>query len=328
MKKKLAIIGAGNVACKSYLPFLSKREDLELIIHSRTFEKAKRVAESFGARAVETMEEVAAEQPISALVLTMEQQHLDAANALMELGLKRLYIEKPLNARNGQANVTEEDYFEAVRFVRRAKELGCELAMNFNYRFFELYKKLHAIISERQYGELRQSSWLVNYACWSHCIDLLYFFGGRIRTVTALGEKKENADLAGAFTMENGGTGTILGTNETDFGMSLYYVTLHFDKAIVTFEDLDSELKIYETGTQYRESYRLFGNFSRWNQYTHSFAKSVNAYLETVEKGEKPPVSGEDGLRELQFEAALRRSAACGGPVDFAAYAKRAETSD
>ena len=45
MKKKLAIIGAGNVACNSYLPYLVKRDDVELIIQSRTMEKAKSAAE-------------------------------------------------------------------------------------------------------------------------------------------------------------------------------------------------------------------------------------------------------------------------------------------
>ena len=159
---------------------------------------------------------------------------------------------------------------------------------------------------------------MVNYACWSHCIDLLRFFGGKIKTVTALGEKKENADLAGAFFLENGGTGTILGTSATNFSMSLYYVVLNFEKAIVTFEDLDSEMSIYETGTQYRETFRLFGNFSRWQQYTASFAKALEAYLAAIDNGEKPPVTGADGVIELQFEAALRRSAARGCPVNFA----------
>jgi predicted dehydrogenase len=318
MKRKLAIIGAGNVACKSYLPYLVKRDDVELIIQSRTWEKATSAAERFGGRAVKTLEEVAAEKPDVAFILTREHAHIDISNALVDLGVRRLFIEKPLNARNGQGNVTEEDYFEAAGFLKHAKETGCEVAMNFNYRFYEISRKLRSIIAERHYGELRECSMMVNYACWSHCIDLLRFFGGRIKTVTALGEKKTNADLAGAFFLENGGTGTILGTVATNFAMSLYYVVLNFEKAIVTFEDLDSEMSIYETDTKYRETYRLFGNFSRWNQYTDSFAKSVEAYLASIDRGEKPPVTGEDGLVELQFEAALRRSAALGHPVDFA----------
>ena len=318
MKKKLAIIGAGNVACNSYLPYLVKRDDVELIIQSRTMEKAKSAAERFNGRAVETLEQVAAENPTAALVLTREQQHIDVSTALVDLGVKRLFIEKPLNARNGQANVTEEDYFEAARFLKHAEEKGCEVAMNFNYRFYEISKKLRAIMAERNYGELKECTFMVNYACWSHCIDLLRFFGGKIKTVTALGEKKENADLAGAFFFENGGTGTILGTSATNFSMSLYYVVLNFEKAIVKFEDLDSEMSIYETGTQYRETFRLLGNFSRWQQYTDSFAKSLEAYLAAIDNGEKPPVTGADGVIELQFEAALRRSAARGCPVNFA----------
>ena len=61
MKKKLAIIGAGNVATRSYLPYLVKRDDVELVIQSRNFEKAKAAAETFHGRAVETLEEVAKE---------------------------------------------------------------------------------------------------------------------------------------------------------------------------------------------------------------------------------------------------------------------------
>ncbi len=318
MKKKLAIIGAGNVATNSYLPYLVKRDDVELVIQSRNFEKAKAAAEKFHARPVETLEGVAAENPTSAFVLTREEAHIDIASTLANLGVKRLFIEKPLNARHGQANVTEEDYFEAASFLKQAESLGCEVAMNFNYRFYELSKKLRAFIAERNYGELKESTMLVNYACWSHCIDLLHYFGGKVKTVTALGEKKENADLAGAFTLENGGTGTILGTSATNFAMSLYYVTLNFEKAIVTFEDLDSEMSVYETGKEYRETYRLLGQSSRWNQYHASFAKAVEAYLDAIDKGQTPPVTGADGLRELQFEAALRRSAARGCPVEIA----------
>ena len=318
MKKKLAIIGAGNVAVNSYLPYLVKRDDVELVIWSRNPDHAKDAAERFHGRAFGTIEEIAAENPTAAFILTTERKHIDFAQALVDLGVKRLFIEKPLNARNGQANVTEEDYFEAARFLKHAEEKGCEVAMNFNYRFFEVSQKIRAIMADRDFGELKECTWMVNYACWSHCIDLLRFFGGKIKTVTALGEKKENADLAGAFFLENGGTGTILGTIATDFSDSLYYAVLHFDRAIVTFEDLDSEMHIYELDKAYRETYRLIGDRSRWVHYTASFAKSVEAYLASIDEGAKPPVTGADGLAELQFEAALRRSAAIGAPVDFA----------
>ncbi|MBQ6473834.1 MAG: hypothetical protein IJJ33_17740 [Victivallales bacterium] len=250
---------------------------------------------------METLAQVAAENPTSALVLTREEGHLDVGEALLGLGVRRLFIEKPLSARHGQANVTEEDYFESARFLRNADAKGCEVAMNFNYRFYVLSQKLRAFITERNFGELKESTMMVNYACWSHCIDLLRHFGGRVKTITALGERRENADLAGAFTFENGGTGTILGTVATNFAMSLYYVVLNFERAIVTFEDLDSEMSIYETGTEHRETHRLLGQAPRWTQHHASFAKSLEAYLAAIDGGLPPPVSGADGGCALAF---------------------------
>ncbi len=142
-------------------------------------------------------------------------------------------------------------------------------------------------------------------------------FRRRRQTVSALGEPVENADLAGAFTLENGGTGVIIGTNASAFRLPLYHVVLNFEKGTVTFADLDSELKVYDAGTDYCESFRLIPDLARWAKYNASFAASLAAYLESIDNNAPPPVSGKDGLRELQFEAALRRSAAGRRPVEL-----------
>ena len=44
-------------------------------------------------------------------------------------------------------------------------------------------------------------------------------------------------------------------------------------------------------------------------------ASSINAYLDSIRAGDPPPVPGLAGLRELQFEAAIKRSIAQGAPV-------------
>jgi len=54
---------------------------------------------------------------------------------------------------------------------------------------------------------------------------------------------------------------------------------------------------------------------SRWQQYDASFGKSINAYLQSIRDGAPPPVPGIAGLRELQVEAALKRSIAQQRPV-------------
>ncbi len=55
---------------------------------------------------------------------------------------------------------------------------------------------------------------------------------------------------------------------------------------------------------------------SRWDHYRNSFKKALTAYLDSLRNNTPPPVPGIEGLRELQFEAALKRSIKENRPVD------------
>jgi predicted dehydrogenase len=74
--------------------------------------------------------------------------------------------------------------------------------------------------------------------------------------------------------------------------------------------DLDHETSVHCNNSMYDEHRRLSGNHSRWDRYRISFENALSAYLDSIRKGQDPPVPGMAGLEELQFEAALRRSIA------------------
>lgn len=320
---KLGVVGLGNVAVNNYLPFLSRQENVELYCCSRSSEKAKACAARFGIRACATLEELARMHLDAIFILTLEQFHYGIAGRLLEFSPKRLFIEKPLVARNGQADVCEEDFFDALDLLTRAKRTGTEIAINFNYRFFDQMIRLRRMAEARNLGSLRQSSWLVHYACWSHCLDLLRWFGGEIMEVAALNGEVCGAgalrgrDLAAAFTLRNGGCGTIVGTAGPAFELPLYRAVLQFERGTVSFSDLDVSLQIDLPVEAYQESFTLGANRSRWDQYSASFEKSLAACLDSIRSDSPARVSGMDGLRELQFEAALRRSAATGRRVNL-----------
>ena len=212
----------------------------------------------------------------------------------------------------------------ARRSCKRAAEAGAETAMVFNYRFFDqTVRALEIVVKARGWGKLVQASLWVNYACWSHCIDLLHVFGGRAAQVTALaGEQRYGAgeqrgvDVTAAFRLENGGTGTISGTSGSDFDLWLYEMLLRFEGGILRLNDLDGPLDVLDNERRYAETHALIGNHSRWDQYKASFQKSLAAYLDSIRNDQPPPVPGLAGLEELQFEAALRRSIAEGRPVE------------
>lgn len=319
MSIKIAIVGTGKVARDSYLPYLAQQEDVVLTYFSRTRARAEDCAREFGGAVAGSIPELLAEGPDAVLVLTQETQRQAAISELLEGRPKRLFFEKPLVAQHGQANVVEEDFFAASDLLKRARAAGVETAMVFNYRFFEQTQRVRQLLREREFGQLTQAALFVNYACWSHSIDLLHLFGGRAARIAALvGDVSYQgaADVAGSFLLENGAAGTILGTSGTKFAHPLYDLTFNFVRGSVRFSDLDGPVDIFDHAKRYRESYSLIGNHSRWDQYQASFQKSLAAYLDSIRRDEPPPVPGIAGLEELQFEAALRRSIAQGRPVN------------
>lgn len=319
MSLKIALVGTGKVARASYLPYLAQQADIQLSYYSRTQGRAEACAADFGGRVASSVEALLADAPDAVLVLTHETQRAEAIAALLEHQPKRLFFEKPLVAQNGQANVSEEDFITARTLLEKAEALGTETAMVFNYRFYEQTQRAVGIVAERGFGKLLQASLFVHYACWSHAIDLLHLFGGRAATITALAGStpfQDAVDVAAAFQLEGGTTGTIVGTQAPKFDLPLYDITLSFEGGMVRLRDLDGPLEVLDNARRYSETHALLGNHSRWEQYHASFAKSLAAYLDTVRLGQPPPIPGRAGLEELQFEAALRRSVAQKRPVD------------
>jgi predicted dehydrogenase len=115
--------------------------------------------------------------------------------------------------------------------------------------------------------------------------------------------------------MENGATATLIGTAGMPWQHPLYELTISFKNGRIHMRDLDGTLEILDSRSQMQEIYSLSRHTSRWNQYSNSFQKSLHAYLESLRNGQPPPVPGIDGLRELQVEAALKRSIAQRRPV-------------
>jgi predicted dehydrogenase len=324
MPLKLAIIGIGKVAREEYLPFLASQPDVSLAYFNRTPEAARSAADQFGGEVLPSLLAAAAWKPAAALVLTSETIRRDVGTALIQAGVPRIFFEKPLVAAAGQAHVTEADFADARDLLILAKLRGCQTAMVFNYRFFEQTLAARKAVADRKLGEVIHVCGQVHFACWSHCIDLIHFFAGGIEEITALTSnvarpspelKIEARDVAAAFRLSNGATGTLLGTCGMNWRQPLYELIFTFQNGRIHMRDLDGTLEILEASTDTLETRTLLRHTSRWDQYRDSFKKAVGAYLQSLRDRTPPPVGGIEGLRELQFEAALKRSALQRRPV-------------
>ena len=115
--------------------------------------------------------------------------------------------------------------------------------------------------------------------------------------------------------MQNGATGTLLGTAGMKWQQPLYELTFTFENGRLHLRDLDGTLELLDGSTRLHESHQIVRDNSRWDQYKSSFDKAVGAYLTTLRAGTPPPIPAIEGLRELQVEAAIKRSIAQGRPV-------------
>lgn len=319
---KLAIIGVGDVAQGHYIPFLSVQEDVTLAYHNRTPGKAETAARKFGGTAYARLEELVAWQPDAVFVLTNETTRYETTMQLLTLGVARLFCEKPLVAANGQAHVSEADFERGRELLALAREKGCEVAMMFNYRFFEQTVAAKMLAAERRFGPVTEVAGQVHYACWSHCIDLVHHFAGELVEITALSGTVEREgqgiranDVAAAFRTSGGAVGTLLGTAAMQWQHPLFELFLTFENGRIHLRDLDGDLEVLDGSRRTHERYSTVRDASRWDHYGASFRKALDAYLGSVRRAEPPPVPGIDGLRELQAEAALRRSIAQKRPV-------------
>lgn len=323
MTLHIAIVGTGKVAVQNYLPALVQHEDVALRYYNRTPEKAIAAAERYGGQAAASLDELMAEPPDTVLVLTRETDRYAVTDALLAYRPKRLFFEKPLVAQRGQAAVTEEDFLRGRDLLRRADAAGTETAMVFNYRFFEQTRKALAILAERDFGAPMHFSGLVHYACWSHCIDLVLTFMGPAAVISALADRRAGPCMGSdhvqavsvAVQLANDATGTLIGTCGMDFKLPLYELTFAYERGRIHLRDLDGDMEVIDYRTGRHEVHALPRDVSRWDQYRASFGKAINAYLESIRAGAPPPVPGLAGLRELQFEAGIKRSIAQGAPV-------------
>jgi predicted dehydrogenase len=320
---EIGIVGVGAVAQNNYLPALLRHKDVALTCYSRTLDRTEAVGQKFGVRTARTLEELFERQLEAVFVLTREEQRFEATQALLSYKPKRLFLEKPLVARGGQAHVVQQDFWDGKTLLLQAQEAGTEVAMVFNYRFFDQIQRAQRLIQERNFGDVISVVALTHFACWSHCIDLILEFAGPVREVSALPgvlphpffETEKVTDVAASFLIGKHASGVLLGTSGINWNFPLLELTINFEGGRFHFRDLDQNMEMLDYGGKVHEIFSPGRDDSRWAKYNESFEKSIDAYLASIRNGAPPPVPGMAGLLELQFEASLMKSIADRRPV-------------
>lgn len=129
---KIGIIGLGDIAKKAYLPVLSEKEGIELVLCTRnaatlnSLSKKYRISEK-----VQTVEELLTKNIDAAFVCTATEAHYEIAEKLLKSGI-HTYIDKPISL----------NFDETKRIVNLAKENNKIAMVGFNRRFIPRVKEL------------------------------------------------------------------------------------------------------------------------------------------------------------------------------------------
>ncbi|MBS2971039.1 Gfo/Idh/MocA family oxidoreductase [Metabacillus sp. KIGAM252] len=129
---RIGIIGLGDIAKKAYLPVLSERKDIELVLCTRNQDTLQHLAQVYRLQeTVQTVDELLTKNIDAAIVSTATEAHAQIAEKLLENGIS-VYIDKPVSL----------NFSETKRIAELAEKSGKIAMTGFNRRFIPRVKEL------------------------------------------------------------------------------------------------------------------------------------------------------------------------------------------
>ncbi|NOU96323.1 gfo/Idh/MocA family oxidoreductase [Paenibacillus sp. LMG 31456] len=218
MKKRIGIIGLGDIAQKVYLPLLAADEQVEIVgLSSRTSATVARVADQYriGGR-FDSLEGLLEAKPDAVFIHSPTETHYELVMECLNHGVS-VYVDKPLSYR----------LVESAAMVEFALKQEVLLAVGFNRRFAPMYLQSKAWLEEaggfEQCTVTKHRTNLQKHSARHtlhddliHMLDLLLWLGGDRHEILHYAQQ---TDEAGRLLM---GTGSLAFTNEDQSDGSRY----------------------------------------------------------------------------------------------------------
>jgi virulence factor len=129
---KIGIVGLGDIAKKAYLPVLSEKEGIQLVLCTRNAETLTRLSNKYRIQeTAQNMDELLSKNIDAAIVSTATEGHFEVAERLLQNGI-HTYIDKPISM----------NFHETQRIVNLAKEKELIAMVGFNRRFIPHVQEL------------------------------------------------------------------------------------------------------------------------------------------------------------------------------------------
>ena len=332
--RRIAVVGLGMASTPHAKSLLDLQDRVEVVAaYSPTETRRKAFSELWGLPVVSDLEPIFTDETIDALmVLTPPNSHGELVQRAAETG-KHVLLEKPLE-------ISTE---RALHMVEAAERAGVKLGVVLQHRFRPVSVALARLIEEGRLGELvGVSAKLANWRPQSyydqpgrgtkardgggvlltqgiHTLDLLISLAGLPEEVAAYAvttkvHRMETEDfVAGAIRFPNGAIGTVSATTCAYPGSpdSIEFIGTRGTARI----EGASMVAQFHDGTEIRQDDGVLGGGAGADPmaFPHDHHRTVlSDFLDAIEAGKQPKVSGREALKVHRLIDALLRSAETG----------------
>ncbi|MGD6959652.1 Gfo/Idh/MocA family protein [Rossellomorea aquimaris] len=284
---KIGLIGLGDIAKKAYLPVLSEKEGIELVLCTRNPETLNALATKYRIKEqVQSVEELIANNIDAAFVSTATEAHFEITEKLLENGIS-VYIDKPISL----------NFHETERIVQLAKERDKIAMVGFNRRFIPKVRELKEqgkpsflLMQKNRYA---LPDYVTRFVVedFIHVVDTLRFLmDTEVQDVKVQYLKKDDM-LHHLVVQLIGEECTSVGIMNRDGGVTeeIIEYSVGHHKYVVN--------SLVETTHYHNKEVRL-SSFGDWEPtlYKRGFYDLVDHFIECVENGTTPDPSIEDSL--------------------------------
>jgi len=245
-----------------------------------------------------------------ALLIVAETRRIAPLRQLLAAG-KNVFTEKPLCGLEGQYRVRENDAGIAAAAIKEWRASGLTFGINYNYRFFRHFRRLHEDATEGRLGKIRMVRARAHFNCWSHIIDQVLWTMGLPEWVSVQGDPSEKGAWTRLIRMQwaNGAIGQLDGSNLWGYDDHPLRLMLVGEKTYAEARGLDGWYRRCPSNSWPTAVEEFFGAEQGVQEYKESFGRMADAVIEAMTAGKSLPATGEDAWNELVFEAAVHRSA-------------------
>ena len=242
------------------------------------------------------------------LLIVNETRRIPPLRQLLA-GRRNVFTEKPLCGLEDQSRLREEDAAIAAPAIQEWRASGLKFGIDFNYRFFRHFRKLHDDTVEGKLGEIKMVRARAHFNCWSHVIDQILWTMGLPEWVSVMGNPNEEGPWQRMIHMKwkNGVVGALDGTNTWGYDDHPLRIMIVGEKSYAEARGLDGFYQRRKSNNS--ETEELWEVEEGRQEYPESFARMADGVIKAMLADEAFPADGEAAWNELLFEAAVHRSA-------------------